>query len=132
MGDTKLRHTKNSLVRADDSLAVVVGLNDVVVVSTPDATLIAHKDYVQDAKVIASELKAEERSEWQLHREVWRPWGKFDSIDRGDGTKSKEDYRQTRCQAESANAPSSSARAPGCGIRRCESDAGDTLRFLST
>ena len=84
LGDVKLRHTKNSFVRADGSLVAVLGLHDVVVVSTPDATLVAHKDYVQDAKVIASDLKAEERSEWQLHREVCRPWGKYDSIDRGD------------------------------------------------
>jgi mannose-1-phosphate guanylyltransferase len=71
-------------VRSDHELLAVVGLHDVVVVSTPDAALVAHKDYVQDAKVIASELKTEERSEWQLHREVYRPWGKYDSIDRGD------------------------------------------------
>ena len=70
LGDVKLRHTKNSFVRADGSLVAVVGLHDVVVVSTPDATLVAHKDYVQDAKVIASDLKAEERTEWQLHRGV--------------------------------------------------------------
>jgi mannose-1-phosphate guanylyltransferase len=84
LGDVKLRHTKNSFVRSDQELLAVVGLHDVVVVSTPDATLVAHKDYVQDAKVIASDLKTEERSEWQLHREVYRPWGKYDSIDRGD------------------------------------------------
>ena len=84
LGDVKLRHTKNSFVRANGSLVAVVGLNDVVVVSTPDAALVAHKDYVQDVKVIASELKNEERSEWHLHREVYRPWGKYDSIDRGN------------------------------------------------
>ena len=62
----------------------VVGLDDVVVVSTKDATLVAHKERVQDAKVIAAEIKASGRSEWELHREVYRPWGKYDSIDHGD------------------------------------------------
>ena len=85
LGDVKLRHTKNSFVRSDKGLVAVAGLSDVVVVSTPDATLVAHKDYAQDAQVIASELKTEERPEWQLHREVYRPWGNYDSIDRGDG-----------------------------------------------
>ena len=71
------------LVKADDKLVAVVGLEDVVVVATKDATLVAHKDHVQDAKVIASKIKADGRSEWELHREVFRPWGKYDSIDNG-------------------------------------------------
>lgn len=84
LGDVKLNNTSNSFVRSDDGLVAVVGLHDVVVVSTHDATLVAHKDYVQDAKLIASELKTEGRPEWQLHREVYRPWGKYDSIGLGD------------------------------------------------
>jgi mannose-1-phosphate guanylyltransferase len=82
-GDVLLHETTNSFVRADDKLVAVVGLDDVVVVSTKDATLVAHKERVQDAKVIAAEIKAEGRSEWELHREVNRPWGKYDSIDQG-------------------------------------------------
>ena len=83
-GDVLLYGTTNSFVRADDKLVAVVGLDDVVVVSTKDATLVAHKEGVQDAKVIAAEIKANGRSEWELHREVYRPWGKYDSIDQGD------------------------------------------------
>ena len=83
-GDVLLHGTTNSFVRADDKLVAVVGLDDVVVVSTKDATLVAHKNHVQNAKVIASKLKEEGRSEWQLHREVYRPWGKYDSVDHGD------------------------------------------------
>ena len=82
-GDVKLLNTTNSLVRADAGLVAVVGLNDVAVVSTSDVTLVAHKNFVQDVKVIASQLETEGRSEWQLHREVHRPWGKFDSVDLG-------------------------------------------------
>ena len=84
-GDVMLLNTKNSFVRTDDRLVAVVGLDDVVVVSTKDATLVAHKDRVQDTKSITSILKREGRSEWHLHREVYRPWGKYDSIDRGEG-----------------------------------------------
>ena len=46
--------------------------------------MVAHKNSVQDAKIIAQQLKAESRSEWELHREVYRPWGKYDSIDHGE------------------------------------------------
>ena len=73
-GDVMLLDTTNSLVRTDDErLVALVGLDDVVVVSTKDATLVARKDRVQDAKVIASQLKNAGRSEWELHREVYRP-----------------------------------------------------------
>ena len=46
--------------------------------------MVAHKNSVQAAKIIAQQLKAESRSEWELHREVYRPWGKYDSIDHGE------------------------------------------------
>lgn len=82
-GDTVLLNTTNSFVRSDDKLVALVGIDDVVVVSTKDATLVAQKDSVQDAKIIASQLKEEGRSEWELHREVYRPWGKYDSVDNG-------------------------------------------------
>ena len=83
-GDVMLLETKNSFVRAEEKLVALVGLDDVVVVSTKDATLIARKDRVQDVKTIVAELIKEGRSEWELHREVYRPWGKFDAIDHGD------------------------------------------------
>ena len=83
-GDVRLLDTTNSFVRSDQKLVALIGLDDVVVVSTKDATLVAHKDRVQDAKIIASQLKTEGRSEWELHREVYRPWGKYDSVDHGE------------------------------------------------
>ena len=83
-GDVKLLDTTNSYVRTDEKLVALVGLDNVVVVSTKDATLVARKDKVQGAKVIASQLKTEGRSEWELHREVCRPWGRYDSVDRGE------------------------------------------------
>ncbi len=82
-GDAIVVDATNSLVRTDDKLVALLGLNDVVVISTKDATLVAHRDRAQDAKLIASDLKEAGRPEWELHREVHRPWGKYDSIDQG-------------------------------------------------
>ena len=66
----------------------VIGKNvekdDVVVVETKDAVLVAHKDKVQDIKNVVNQLKAEHRPEWEFHREVFRPWGSYDSIDNGE------------------------------------------------
>ena len=83
-GDVMLIDTTNSFIRTDERLVALVGVDDVVVVSTKDATLIAHKERVNEAKSIVSRLKEAGRSEWELHREVCRPWGKYDSVDHGD------------------------------------------------
>jgi mannose-1-phosphate guanylyltransferase len=84
-GDVLLHNSNNCYVRSNDKLTAIIGADDLVVVDTKDALMVAHKDAVQDAKIIAQQLKAVERSEWELHREVYRPWGKYDSIDNGDG-----------------------------------------------
>jgi mannose-1-phosphate guanylyltransferase len=84
-GDVIVHNTKDCYVRTDNKLVAAVGLDDIVIVDTKDALMVAHKDSVQDAKLIAQKLKVYERSEWELHREVYRPWGKYDSIDGGDG-----------------------------------------------
>lgn len=83
-GDVMLHNTKGSYVNSSDRLVAVVGVDDLVIVDTKDALMVAHKDSVQDAKIIAQQLKTDKRSEWNLHREVHRPWGKYDSIDNGD------------------------------------------------
>jgi len=88
-GDVMLLDVANSYVRADDKLVTLLGLNDVVVVSTKDATLVARKDRVQEVKAFVSQLQCNGRSEWELHREVFRPWGKYDSVDEGVGYKVK-------------------------------------------
>jgi mannose-1-phosphate guanylyltransferase len=83
-GDVLLHNSKNSYVRTDGKLVAAVGVDDLIIISTKDALLVAHKESVQDAKLIVQKLKANSRSEWDLHREVYRPWGKYDSIDIGD------------------------------------------------
>ena len=83
-GDVVLYETVNSLVRTDDKLVALVGLEDVVVISTKDATLVAHKDRTEDAKAIVANLREKNRPEWELPREVYRPWGKYDPVDQGE------------------------------------------------
>ena len=83
-GDTVLHSVRNSYIRTDNTLVAVIGLQDVVVVSTKDAVMVAHKDSVQDIKEVTEKLKQANRSEWECHREVYRPWGKYDSIDVGE------------------------------------------------
>jgi mannose-1-phosphate guanylyltransferase len=84
IGDAILDGVKNSYINAEQRLISVVGLDDVVVVETKDAVLVAHKDKVQDIKNIVNKLKADHRPEFEFHREVFRPWGSYDSIDNGE------------------------------------------------
>ena len=83
-GDVIVHNAKECYVRSGDRLVAAVGVDNLVVVDTKDALMVAHRDSVQDAKLIAQKLKTSERSEWELHREVYRPWGKYDSIDSGE------------------------------------------------
>lgn len=83
-GDVILHNTHNSYIKTDESLVATIGVNNLVIVSTKDALMVAHKDSVNDVKKITANLKARSRKEWKLHEEVFRPWGKYVSIDRGD------------------------------------------------
>ena len=66
-------------------LVALVGVDELVVVETDDALLVARKDRVQQVKDVVARLKADQRSHAVLHREVHRPWGSYDSIDQDDG-----------------------------------------------
>jgi mannose-1-phosphate guanylyltransferase len=88
-GDVMLYETKNSYVRTDGKLVAAIGVDDLVIVSTKDVLVVAHKDSVQNVKVIVERLKSESRTEWKNHREVYRPWGKYDSIDHGNRYQAK-------------------------------------------
>lgn len=82
-GDVLDVGSSNCLVYADYRLVATLGVEDLVVVETKDAVLVAHKSKVQDVKKIVDQLKADQRSEHLSHREVYRPWGMYDSIDNG-------------------------------------------------
>ncbi|WP_350552064.1 mannose-1-phosphate guanylyltransferase/mannose-6-phosphate isomerase [Pseudoalteromonas sp. 120-MNA-CIBAN-0494] len=83
-GDVKAINTKNTLVYSDDKLIAAVGVEDLVIINTKDAVLVAHKNESQKVKAIVQQLKDEHRSEATFHREVYRPWGKYDSVDSGE------------------------------------------------
>ncbi|WKC43259.1 mannose-1-phosphate guanylyltransferase/mannose-6-phosphate isomerase [Shewanella algae] len=83
-GDVKSVDTKNTLVFGEDKLVATVGVEDLVIINTKDAVLVAHKEHSQQVKHIVNQLKAENRIETTFHREVYRPWGKYDSIDNGE------------------------------------------------
>ncbi len=83
-GDVLMHNTKNSLVYGEERLIATVGLEDVIIVDTKDAILVAAKSQVQDVKKIVNRLKSEGRGECSNHREVYRPWGKYDSINTGN------------------------------------------------
>jgi mannose-1-phosphate guanylyltransferase/mannose-6-phosphate isomerase len=82
-GDVLMHDTKNTLALSEGRLIACVGVENMIVVETADAILVAHKDKTQDVKKIVDRLKADKRSEGQLHRKVFRPWGWYDSVDNG-------------------------------------------------
>ncbi|MES2149178.1 MAG: mannose-1-phosphate guanylyltransferase/mannose-6-phosphate isomerase [Pseudomonadota bacterium] len=83
-GDVYLDGVSNSLVRAESRIVAVVGVDNLVVVETRDAVLVAHKDQVQRVKQIVDHLKSKERTEHLHHTKVYRPWGYYEGIDAGD------------------------------------------------
>lgn len=83
-GDVLTQNTVNSYIYSQNKLVATVGVEDLIVVETKDAVLVAHKDKVQDVKGIVEQLKAANRDEYLQHREVYRPWGTHDQIAEGD------------------------------------------------
>lgn len=83
LGDIVSYDSHNCYVNSTDKLVATVGLEDIVVVNTKDAVLVATKDKVQNVKQIVETLKKQNRTEYYNHREVYRPWGKYDSVDMG-------------------------------------------------
>lgn len=82
-GDVMQHNSQNNYVFAENGLVSLVGVQNLVVVQTKDAVLVVDQAQVQDVKRIVEGLKAAGRSEHQMHREVYRPWGKYDSVDQG-------------------------------------------------
>ena len=88
-GDTLLINSKNSLVHASSRLVSAVGVEDLIIVETADAVLVADRKNSQDVKNIVTQLEAQKREEKNLHRKVARPWGWYDSVDEGERFKVK-------------------------------------------
>jgi len=88
VSDVLATDISNTLVYATSRLVVLVGVQNLVVVETPDAVLVAHRSRSQDVKHIVNTLQQKKREEHTPHRKVHRPWGWYDSIDEGGRFKS--------------------------------------------
>ena len=88
-GDTLLSNAKNSLVHASSRLVSAVGVENLIIIETADAVLVADRKNSQDVKHIVNQLETQKREEKNLHRKVARPWGWYDSVDEGERFKVK-------------------------------------------
>jgi mannose-1-phosphate guanylyltransferase/mannose-6-phosphate isomerase len=88
-GDTLVSNSQNSLIHASSRLVSVVGVENLIIVETADAVLVADRKNSQDVKNIVAQLEAQKREEKSLHRKVSRPWGWYDSVDEGEHFKVK-------------------------------------------
>ena len=88
-GDTLLSNTKNSLIHASTRLVSAVGVENLIIIETADAVLVADRKNSQDVKNIVGQLESQKREEKNLHRKVSRPWGWYDSVDEGERFKVK-------------------------------------------
>ncbi len=83
-GDAIAHNTKDTMVIAQHRVVATVGVENMIVVETPDAVLVCHKEQAQDVKEIVGQLKENNRSEHQTHRKVYRPWGSYEGVDAGN------------------------------------------------
>lgn len=84
IGDVVSLNGSGNYINAGSRLVTAVGCENMVIVETKDTVFVAPKDKVQDIKTLVERLKSEKRSEVEYHREVYRPWGKYDSVDMGE------------------------------------------------
>ena len=99
-GDIVLESVNNAYVHAENKLVTVLGIDDVIVVETHDGVMVAAKDRDQDIKKIVEKLKQANRSETELHRKAFRPWGNYDCLD------SAERFQVKRIMVKSGEATS--------------------------
>lgn len=84
IGDTIDIGSTNTLVFSKDKLVATLGVNNLMIINTPDAVLIADKSQAQQVKSVITQIEKQKRSEHLQHREIYRPWGCYDAIDTGD------------------------------------------------
>ncbi len=88
-GDVVLEDTKNSLIYSNHKLVATLGIDNLIIIETPDAVLIAQRNQTEDIKLIVKKLNSTKRKEQILHRKVSRPWGWYDNLDEGENFKVK-------------------------------------------
>src|SRR5207237_10723757 len=88
-GERVAIETRDTYVHAEGRLVATVGVENLVIVDTPDAVLVAHRDHLQRIKEVVGELKARGHDAYKLHRTVARPWGAYTTLEEGPGFKIK-------------------------------------------
>jgi len=88
-GDVIIHDSYNSLIHAESRLVATIGVENLAIIETKDAVLIADRECSQDVKVVVEKLKREQRCQSLHHRVIYRPWGSFDSIEEGERFKVK-------------------------------------------
>jgi mannose-1-phosphate guanylyltransferase / mannose-6-phosphate isomerase len=83
VGDVMFEDSRNTLVHASGRLVTALGVDNVVIVETADAVLVADRERSQDVKKLVNRLDKDKRTEQSMHRKVHRPWGWYDSVDAG-------------------------------------------------
>jgi len=84
IGDVITHDTRNSYIRAEKRLVATVGVDDMIVIETPDAVFVGSRDKAQDLRAIVDALKSDGREEWDSHTRVFRPWGYFETLELGE------------------------------------------------
>ena len=97
-GDVLIEETTNTYINAGHHLVVATGVKDLIIIDTPNATLVLGKEYAQDVKNIVKKLKVDNRSEQFCHRKVFRPWGWYDSIESGENFQVKKLHVAPGCK----------------------------------
>lgn len=88
-GESLIVDSHNCYLRSDERLIAAVGVDDLLIIDTPDALLVAHRDRAQEVKRVAVELKRQNHPLYRLHRTVHRPWGSYTVLEEGDRFKIK-------------------------------------------
>lgn len=89
LGEVLAHQSSNNYVQSTERLTALVGVQDLIVVDTPDAILVAHKDSAQDVKHIVGQLKKSGHTAHQIHQTVHRPWGTYTTLEQGERFKIK-------------------------------------------
>jgi mannose-1-phosphate guanylyltransferase len=88
-GDVLFVDSRNTFIQSEDRLVAALGVDDLTIVDTPDALLVARTDKVQDVRKVVAELKSRGHDAFKLHRTVSRPWGTYTVLEDGDRFKIK-------------------------------------------
>ena len=88
-GPVLLVNSRNCYVQSAERMVAAVGVENLLIVDTPDALLVVHEDHVQDVKKVAQQLKLAKHESYRLHKTVHRPWGSYTVLEEGEGFKMK-------------------------------------------